>query len=78
MEDSGIAKLIVIDALNKKKNVVTANKALVSRYWNDFQKLTTINNCKIKFEAAVAGGIPIIKVIDEFLLSIKSKEFMEY
>ena len=71
--DSGIAKLIVIDALNKKKNVVTANKALVSRYWNDFQKLTTINNCKIKFEAAVAGGIPIIKVIDEFLLSNKIK-----
>ena len=48
-------------------------KHLFLDIWNDFQKLTTINNCKIKFEAAVAGGIPIIKVIDEFLLSNKIK-----
>ncbi len=67
--DSGISKLIVFDALKKKKNVVTANKALVSKYWNDLKELTSLNKCQIKFEAAVAGGIPIIKVIDEFLIT---------
>ena len=62
--DEGVSKRIVFDAL-KKKNIVTANKALVSKYWTEFQSLIS-SQCSIKFEAAVAGGIPIIKVIDEF------------
>lgn len=69
--DSGISKEIVFEALKKRKNVVTANKALVSKYWKHFQSLALSNKCTIKFEAAVAGGIPIIKVIDEFLVTNK-------
>ena len=62
---------IVFNALREKKNVVTANKALVSKFWNQLHSLMEKNDCSLKYEAAVAGGIPIIKVIDEFLLSNK-------
>ena len=65
--DEGIAKKIVFDALNKKKKVVTANKALISKHWETLNEISKKNNTVIKFEAAVAGGIPIIKIIDEFL-----------
>ena len=67
--DEGIAKELVFNALKKKKNVVTANKALISKYWNELQNLSKKHSCIIKYEAAVAGGIPIIKVLDEFLTS---------
>ena len=69
--EKGVSKDIVFNALREKKNVVTANKALVSKFWNKLHSLVEKNNCSLKYEAAVAGGIPIIKVIDEFLLSNK-------
>ena len=69
--DNGVAKKIVFNALKKKKHVVTANKALISRYWKDLNKISNNVGVSIKFEAAVAGGIPIIKIIDEFLVSNK-------
>ena len=69
--EKGVSKDIVFNALREKKNVVTANKALVSKFWNQLHLLMEKNNCSLKYEAAVAGGIPIIKVIDEFLLSNK-------
>lgn len=72
--EGGIAKKIIFDALKKKKHVVTANKALVSKYWQQIVKLTQTNGCTLKYEAAVAGGIPIIKVIGEFLISNKIKK----
>ena len=52
--DEGISKEIVFSALEKGKNVVTANKALVSKHWKKLYKLTTKNNNFIKYEAAVA------------------------
>ena len=69
--EKGVSKDIVFNALREKKDVVTANKALVSKFWNQLNSLTEKNNCSLKYEAAVAGGIPIVKVIDEFLLSNK-------
>ena len=72
--EKGVSKDIVFNALREKKNVVTANKALVSKFWNQLHLLAEKNNCSLKYEAAVAGGIPIIKVIDEFLLSNKIKK----
>ncbi len=67
--EDGVSKKIIFNALRKKKSVVTANKALVSKYFNELRTLTSENGGGIKFEAAVAGGIPIIKVINEFLIS---------
>ncbi len=69
--EDGVAKKIIFDALKKKKHVVTANKALVSKYWSTLRELSRKNDCLIKFEAAVAGGIPIIKVLEDFLPSNK-------
>ncbi len=70
----GVAKKIVFDALKKKKHVVTANKALVSKYWDELKILSKKNNCFIKYEAAVAGGVPILTVIEDFLISNKIKK----
>lgn len=67
--EEGIAKELVFNALKNRKNVVTANKALMSKYWNELQNLSKKYGSTIKYEAAVAGGIPIIKILDEFLIS---------
>ena len=67
--EDGVAKKIIFDALKKKKHVVTANKALVSKYWSTLREISKKNNCLVKFEATVAGGIPIIKVLEDFLPS---------
>ena len=72
--DEGISKKIVFDALKKGKKVITANKALVSKYWNEINKNCIKHNSLICYEAAVAGGIPIIKVIKEFLASDKIRK----
>mgnify|MGYP001433060000 FL=1 len=72
--DEGVSKKIVFDALKKGKNVVTANKALVSKHWKKLNEITKKRKNQIKFEAAVAGGIPIIKVLSEFLISNKIKK----
>ena len=72
--DEGISKKIVFDALNKGKSVVTANKALVSKHWKKLNEITKKNKSEIKYEAAVAGGIPIIKVLNDFLISNKIKK----
>ena len=67
--DSGVAKKIVFDAIKRGKHVVTANKALVSKYYDQLTLLADKNNCLFKYEAAVAGGIPVIKILNEFLMS---------
>ena len=69
--EEGIAKEIVFNALSKSKRVITANKALISKYWVEIKRLCNQNNASIKFEAAVAGGVPIIKIIQGFLTSNK-------
>ncbi len=72
--DEGISKKIVFDALKKGKNVVTANKALVSKHWQKLNDIILGKRNKIMYEAAVAGGIPIIKVLNDFLISNKIKK----
>ena len=72
--DEGVAKKIIFDALGKGKNIVTANKALVAKYGFDLLNVAEKNKCRIAFEAAVAGGIPIIGTLKDFLLSNKIKK----
>ena len=72
--DEGIAKKIIFNALGKGKNVVTANKALVAKHSFDLLNAAEKNKCKIAFEAAVAGGIPIVVTLKDFLLSNKIKK----
>lgn len=54
-------------ALKLKKHVVTANKDLIATYGKELFKIANENNVSLKFEAAVGGGIPIIKPILETL-----------
>lgn len=65
----GAARETVITALKNGCHVVTANKALLAHDFNQLTKLAHKHNCFLKFEAAVAGGIPIIKVVNECLLA---------
>lgn len=55
-----LAHKLIIKALNNKKHVVTANKAVVAAHYAEFIHLAEKNNVAFKFEASVAGGIPWI------------------
>ena len=57
----------VKNALALKKHVVTANKDLIATFGHELFQLAKENNVSLKFEAAVAGGIPIIKPLTESL-----------
>jgi len=65
----GSAKKLVFEALKNKKHVVTANKALVAKYGDQLSKIAEKNKVNFEFEAAVCGGIPIIRSIKEGLIA---------
>ncbi|MEM6602707.1 MAG: homoserine dehydrogenase, partial [Pseudomonadota bacterium] len=65
--EAGIALDLITKALKAGKHVVTANKALLAMHGNDVAKLAEENNVSLNYEAAVAGGIPIIKALKEGL-----------
>jgi homoserine dehydrogenase len=62
-----VAKELVETALANGKHVVTANKALIAQYGNELFAKARQAGVSISFEAAVAGGIPIIKALREGL-----------
>ena len=62
-----IARDLVNRAIANGKHVVTANKALIARYGNEIFAAARDRGVMVAFEAAVAGGIPIIKAIREGL-----------
>ena len=64
---TSVAKELVEEALGNGKHVVTANKALIAEFGNELFALAERNNVVIRYEAAVAGGIPIIKALREGL-----------
>ena len=64
--------------MKKKKHVITANKALLSKHGNYILKLADSQNVLVGYEASVAGGIPIITVINNFLVSNTIKKLVEY
>jgi homoserine dehydrogenase len=63
----GVAKAAVEAALKAGKHVVTANKALLAEHGVALAKLAEANGVALNFEAAVAGGIPVIKTLRESL-----------
>ncbi len=63
----GIAKDLVLEAIAHGKHVVTANKALIAVHGNEIFKAAHAKGVMVAFEAAVAGGIPIIKALREGL-----------
>jgi homoserine dehydrogenase len=63
----GVAKAAVEAALRSGKHVVTANKALLARHGVALARLAEEQGVALNFEAAVAGGIPVIKTLRESL-----------
>src|SRR5680860_499078 len=65
--ETGVAKEAVEAALRAGKHVVTANKALLAHHGPSLAALAEKNGVSLDFEGAVAGGIPVVKVIREGL-----------
>ena len=70
-KSDGISKKIVELAIKKKVNVITPNKALISKHGDYLAKLAEKNKVNLEFEASVAGGIPILRTIKEGLATNK-------
>ncbi len=62
-----IAKDVIFQAIKNQKHIVTANKALIANHGKEIFELAAKNNVLVVFEAAVAGGVPIIKALREGL-----------
>lgn len=65
----GPAKKLVLNSLKNKKHVVTANKALIAKHGDMLAKIAEKNNVNLEYEAAVCGGLPIIRTIKEGLIA---------
>ena len=65
----GAAKKLVFNALNNNKHVVTANKALIAKYGDQLAKIAENKKVNLEFEAAVCGGVPIVRSIKEGLIA---------
>ena len=73
-EEKGISYELIKNAISNNINVITANKALLAKHGNELFQLADTNNVNILFEAAVAGGIPVIHLLKNsiFLNQIKN------
>ena len=65
----GVAKQLMLEAIGNGKHVVTANKALLALHGNEIFAAARAKGVIVAFEAAVAGGIPIIKALREGLVA---------
>ena len=70
----GPAKKLVFNSIKNNKHVITANKSLISKYGDVLARLAQSNNVNLEFEAAVAGGIPIIRTLKEGLNANKIRK----
>ena len=68
-----LAKDLVLKAIANGKHVVTANKALIATHGSEIMKAAAAQGVSVCYEAAVAGGIPIIKAMREGLAANKIK-----
>lgn len=70
------ARTYILEALKKGKHVVTANKDLMAESGHELLEVAKENNCDLLFEAAVAGGIPIIRPLKQCLSGNQIEEVM--
>jgi len=71
-----IAKTFILQAIEKGKHVVTANKALLSEHGAEIFAAAAGKNVEVGFEASVGGGIPVIKALKEGLVANKIEAIM--
>lgn len=65
----GIAKKMILDAIEKGKHIVTANKALLAKHGNAIIAAATEHGVDLAYEASVGGCMPIIKTVRESLVA---------
>jgi homoserine dehydrogenase len=67
--EEGVARALVEASLTAGKHVVTANKALLAHHGAQLARMAEERGLALKFEAAAAGGIPIVKALRESLIA---------
>ncbi len=72
----GVAKEAVEEALRLGKPVITANKHLLAEFGRELSSLARESNTVLLFEGAVGGGIPLVKVLKETLVSNEVEEIL--
>lgn len=70
------AREYILKVLESRKTVVTANKEVIARHWPELEKAAQQNQVGLYYEASVAGGIPVIKVMSESLQANRVSELM--
>ena len=70
-KSDGISKQVVESSLKNKKHVITANKALISKHGDYLTSIAEKNKVNLEFEAAVGGGMPVLRTIKEGLATNK-------
>lgn len=70
------ARTFIMEAMGRKKHVVTANKALLATYGNEIFQAANREHVDIRFEASVGGTIPIIKTLKESLVGNQIRSLM--
>ncbi|MCY4031651.1 MAG: homoserine dehydrogenase [Hyphomicrobiales bacterium] len=70
----GVAKALIEKALRAGKHVVTANKAACAHHGVAFAELAQTGDVQLRFEAAIAGGVPVVKSIKEALAGNRIRE----
>lgn len=73
MGGTTVAREVVLSAIRNGKHVVTANKALIAEHGNEIFQEAHDRGVDVAFEAAVAGGIPILKALGEGLAANRIK-----
>ena len=66
ISDADAAYEIVTKAMHKGKDVITANKKMVASYYKELAEVQKLTGKKMFYEAAVCGGIPVIKTLDQY------------
>jgi len=61
------AKTFILKAMENGKHVVSANKALIAKHWDELMEKAAKNNVRFSFEASVGGGIPVLQPLNECL-----------
>ena len=70
----GTARALVEKALQAGKHVVTANKALCAHHGVQLAATAEANHAQLRFEAAIAGGVPVVKTVREALAGNRIRE----
>ena len=73
-KQKGLSFDLVKTALENKIHVITANKAMLSKHGNELFNIAEKNNVLLLFEGAIAGGIPVVKVIKQSIFLNKIKK----